>query len=206
MTSRPADSGALRAALLEHCQLAGWTPQHLGQAEQEAGLEEALLEIIATRDAEATLLSLELIDLCEALGWQSPWLLDNRARCLVHQGRDPEALAIWESLRHHHDPAVAGTAQSTIANLEARPVAAVHANRIRQLRERNEPERWQPLLLETLLNSHGSLPPELATLLEELASEQAQPTGYPWDLELLKQELLLKLYECQLPHWEASLG
>ena len=206
MTATPADSEGLRTALLEHCRLAGWTPQQLGQTEQEPGLQEALLEIIATRDAEATQLSLELIGLCEALGWQSPWLLDNRARCLVHQGRDSEALAIWEQLSQHHDPAVAGTARSTLAALEARPAAAVRANCIRQLRERNQPERWQPLLLEALLNSNESLPPELATLLEDLAAEQAPPPNGPWDPQLLKQELLLQLYEHQLPHWEAALA
>lgn len=206
MSATSADPGTLRAALLEHCRLAGWTPQQLGQKEQEPGLQEALLEIIATRDAEATQLSLELINLCESLGWQNPWLLDNRARCLVHQGRDPEALVIWKTLSRHQDPAVAGTARSTMADLAARPVAAVRANRIRQLRERNEPERWRPLLLEALLNSNGSLPPELATLLEELAAEQAPPPHAPWDAELLKQELLLQLYEHQLPRWEAALA
>lgn len=179
-------------------------PQQLGM--QEPSLEEALLEIIATRDAEATQLSLELIDICEGLGWQSPWLVDNRARCLVHQGRDPEALVIWQTLSRHEDPEVAVTAQSTISHLQARPVAAVRANRIRQLRERNQPERWRPLLLETLLNSHGTLAPELATLLDELAAEQAPPPSGPWDQELLKQELLLQLYEDQLPCWEAALA
>lgn len=206
MTATSADPTTLRAALLEHCRLAGWTPQQLGQTGQEPGLQEALLEIIATRDAEATQLSLELISLCEAQGWSSPWLLDNRARCLVHQGRDSEAVAIWEQLSRHHDAAVAGTARSTLAALEARPVAAVRANQIRQLRERNEPERWQPLLLEALLNSNGSLPPELASLLEELAAEQAPPPNGPWDADLLKQELLLQLYEHQLPRWEAALA
>lgn len=205
MKESSSHSVILRQALLEHCRLAGWTPRHIGEVDSDPGLEEALLEIIATREAEASRLSLELIDICERLGWQSPWLLDNRARGFVHLGRDPEALAIWNQLSGHTDPAVASTAESTISDLQARPAAAVLANRIRQLRERNEPERWKPLLLEALLNSHVPMAQELATLIEDLASEQPTPPGCTWDSELLKQELTLQLFEEQLPRWEARL-
>ena len=205
MGAHPADSAALRATLLEHCRLAGWTPQHLGLPDQNPGLDEALLEIIATRDAEATRLSLELIECCEQLGWCSPWLHDNRARCLVHQGRDQEAIAIWQQLLAAEDPAAAAIAADTLAALRRRPAAAVQANRIRQLREENRPEQWKPLLLEALL-SHGSDP---AGALEEVivaaAGDQPLPPGAPWDPELQRQELLLELYEQQLQRWQEEL-
>ena len=205
MPAPTASSTALREALMEHCRLAGWAPLHLGQPGREPGLEEALLEIIATRDAEATLLSLELIKRCEQLGWHSSWLLDNRARCLVHQGRDDDAIAIWRQLHAEDDAAVAAIAADTLQALAQRPAAAVLANRIRQLREENRPELWQPLLLEALLKASGEQAEPLEELLAAASRDLSPPAGCPWDADLLRQELLLQLYEQQLNHWEEQL-
>ena len=193
---------ALRQALIRCCELAGWPPQHLGASDQAAGLEEALLEIIACRDAEATLLSLELIACCEALGWRSPWLDDNRARLLIHRGEEDEALRIWQELRHHADPAVAAVAADTLQALSQRPAQAVRADRIRQLRERDQPEQWRPLLLEGILNSNGANDDPVQTLLEEIALDLQPPADSPWDPELLVQELKLQLFDEQLQRWE----
>jgi len=205
MPAPTASSTALRQALLEHCRLAGWTPLHVGQPGHEPGLEEALLEIIASRDAEATLLSLELIERCEQLGWRSPWLLDNRARYLVHQGRDDEAIAIWKQLGAEQDAAVAAIAADTLQALARRPAAAVQATRIRQLREENQPELWQPLLLEALLKVSGEQAEPLHELLAAASRDLPPPAGCPWDADLLRQELLLQLYEQQLNQWEEQL-
>ena len=205
MPAPTASSIALREALLAHCRLAGWAPLHLGQPGHEPGLEEALLEIIATRDAESTLLSLELIERCELLGWRSPWLLDNRARCLVHQGRDDDAIAIWRQLCAEEDPGVAAIAADTLHALAQRPAAAVQANRIRQLREENRPELWQPSLLEALLEASGEDAEPLQELLAAASLDFAPPPGSPRDPGLLRQELLLHLYEQQLTRWEEQL-
>jgi len=205
MPAPTASSTALRQALLEHCRLAGWTPLHVGQPGHEPGLEEALLEIIASRDAEATLLSLELIERCEQLGWRSPWLLDNRARCLVHQGRDDEAIAIWMQLHRHPDAAVAAIATDTLQALQQRPATAVQANRIRQLREENQPELWQPLLLEALLEASGENVEPLEEQLAAASLDLTPPPGCPWEPDLLRQEFLLHLYEQQLKRLEELL-
>jgi len=205
MPAPTASSPALREALLEHCRLAGWIPLHIGRSGQEPGLEEALLEIIATRDAKATQLSLELIERCEQLGWRSPWLLDNRARCLVHQGRDEGAIAIWLQLQRHSDAGVAAIAADTLRALHRRPAAAVQANRIRQLREENRPELWQPLLLEALLEASGEDAEPLQELLAAASLDFSPPPGSPWDPDLLRQELLLHLYEQQLNRVEEQL-
>lgn len=189
---------------MEHCRCAGWPPRHLGQPGHEPGLEEALLEIIATRDAEATQLSLELIERCEQLRWISPWLADNRARCLVHQGRDQEALAIWEQLSVDSDPGVAAVARDTMAALQRRPAEAALANRLWQLREENQPEVWQSLLMAALLQGHDLSVSPLADVVEALASDGSPPQQAPRDQQLLRHELVLQLYERQLLSWEAQ--
>jgi hypothetical protein len=204
MPADPVSPKELHEALLEHCRLSGWSPQHLGPTDQPPELEHALLEIIATREAEATQLSLELIDRCEQLGWHSPWLADNRARCLVHHGDDDAAIALWQQLVQHSDRAVAATATDTLQALARRPPAAVLANRIRQLREQDQVEAWQALLSEALLQSDNPLPEPLQLLLAELALDLAPTAGCPWDPEHLRQELLLQLFERQMRVWEGS--
>lgn len=203
MPARQVSPQALHQALLEHCQLTGWQPQHLGQADQPPAFEHALLEIIASREAEATQLSLELIELCEQLGWHSPWLVDNRARCLVHQGQDEAAIALWQPLAQHPDGAVATTAADTLQALARRPAAAVLANRIRMLREQDQSELWQQLLLQALLQSADQLAEPLEQLLADVALDLSPPPGSPWDPEHLRQELLLQLFEQQQAIWEA---
>jgi hypothetical protein len=81
----------------------------------------------------------------------------------------------------------------------------VQANRIRQLREENQPEVWQPLLLEALLEASGE---DVEPLQEQLAAaslDLAPPPGCPWDPDLLRQDLLLHLYEQQLNRLEGQL-
>ncbi len=186
---------ALRAALLEQCRLAGWPPRHLGLAPQQPGLEEALLEVIACREAGATQLSLELIDGCEQLGWQSPWLADNRARVLVHQGRDPEACAIWAALAEHPDAGVAAIAQDTLAALAQRAALPLLIRRIRMLREAERPEAWEPLLLEALLQQPGEGHSELNELLDELALSGYGASPVADDAGLRRHGVLLALHE-----------
>ena len=192
----------LREALLERCQQAGWSPQYLGSAGQAPGLDEALVEIIACRDAEATLLSLELIECCEALGWQSPWLEDNRARLLVHRGEEAEARQIWEELSQHPDPAVVAIAVDTLQFLNQRSAHQVRADRIRHLRARDQHDQWRPLLLEGLLNGEDMPAQPLQVLLEEIAVELEPPPQAPWDSGLLQNELRLQLYEEQMDRLE----
>ena len=192
----------LRRALIRCCELAGWPPQHLGAATQSPGLEEALLEIIACRDAEATLLSLELITCCESLGWRSPWLDDNRARLMIHGGEEAEALRIWQELSQHPEPAVAAIAADTLQALHQRPAQAVRADRIRQLRERDQPDQWRALLLEGLLNSDDADDAQFQALFREIALDLQPPEESPWDPELLLQELRLQLFADQLERWE----
>lgn len=206
MSTPKASPATLREALLEHCRLAGWTPQHVGRPANEPGLHEALLEIIACREAEASQLSLELIERCEHLGWKSPWLQDNRARSLLHQGFEQEAVTIWKQLAA--DEEAGAVARNTLEDIEAiklRDTDGVMANRIRQLRERNRPELWQPLLLQSLLNGAAIDAGPLAEVIRETAMDFRPPAGAPWDGELLRQELLLQLYERQLTYWEQSM-
>jgi len=204
VASSPSSEQALqlRMALLEHCALAGWRPRHLGGDDVEPGLEEALLEVIACREAEATRLAEELLACCAALGWRSPWLDDNRARLLVHAGEEAEAIAIWRRLAESEDGAVRHTAADTLSALANRPAMAVRVARIRKLREREEVALWRPLLLEALLNSPADPEPSLRELLREIALELAGSDGLAWDGALLEQELRLRLYEEQMGRWE----
>ena len=61
-------------------------------------LQEVLEEAIRLRESGQSELSLALLDRAQAEGFQSPWLLDNRARALLALDRVTEACDLWRQL------------------------------------------------------------------------------------------------------------
>lgn len=170
--------------LAEHLNQAGWLCRHLkpplGDA---AALELACLEeAIALREAGQAQLSLALLDQSEALGLQSGWLHDNRARALVELGERQQAAAIWATLQQANDAALRDTAAAMQAEQERCLVEACEeASRrwgwwLRHLRE-EEPALEQRLLLE-LIASREAGQPQLSLELAETAEELGW--GGPW--------------------------
>ena len=92
-----------------HCSQRHWQPRQLpnhGPANEHQLLE----ELIACRDAGRADLSLELINIADQHGWQSPWLNDNRARAELDLGRPEIAESIWQNLTKSNDSAAAAAA------------------------------------------------------------------------------------------------
>ncbi|CRY91208.1 conserved hypothetical protein [Synechococcus sp. WH 8103] len=106
----------LSDVLRRHCADRGWTPLHLPSSEA-ADEEQLLQELIACREAGDADLSLELIQLAEQHGWESPWLEDNKARAELALGRPEQACAIWESLTSTADENAAAIATASLKKL-----------------------------------------------------------------------------------------
>ena len=149
-----------------HCALVGWQPRHLptqGTAREPQLLE----ELIACREAGRADLSLELIQLADQAGWQSPWLEDNRARALVHQQQLWRAAAIWRQLQAGADSGAAAAAAPMLS----------------LVREQLQEQGVDPTLLD--LAETGSPPPALQAVLQQALNHQCSSTA-PQTHRLLK--------------------
>ena len=189
----------LQAVLINDCRKAGWSPQHLDVADIQIsiGLDLALLEIIECRERGATQLSQRLIEQCEALGWSSPWLMDNRARLL--QSRDPgAATAIWSDLLNHADPEVRRSAQLAL-DQSRRYEPEVELNKaISDARDRGLNAPWRPLLRKRLLDEDAASSPcwRREAIQGPLQRDEA------WDLHLRRHRLFHALVDEHLNQLE----
>ncbi len=83
----------------------GLTLQHInGEDSSLEELEQQILhEAIASREADDLAFSLGLIELAIEQSFNSPWLLDNKARALLLLDRQQEAVSIWKQLAQKDD-------------------------------------------------------------------------------------------------------
>ena len=156
----------LSETLRRHCALVGWQPRHL-PAQGLATEPQLLEELIACREAGRADLSLDLIQLADQAGWQSPWLEDNRARALVHQQQLWRAAAIWKELQAGEDSGAAAAAAPMLS----------------LVREQLQEQGVDPTLLD--LAETGSPPPALQAVLQQALNHQHSSTA-PQTHRLLK--------------------
>ena len=103
----------LSESLRVHCVHRHWQPRQL-PSHGPANEHQLLQELISCRDAGRADLSLELIDIADQHGWQSPWLNDNRARAELDLGRAEVARSIWHNLSQSNDSAVEAAASAML--------------------------------------------------------------------------------------------
>ena len=169
----------------------------LGDPDSRAsiGFEQALLEIIECRAQGAALMSGALIDHCLAMGWTSPWLLDNKARLL--QEDDPAAAAsIWWDLSEHTDPQVRKAAQEAL-DLTGRSLRLTSSEPSPQpgIKGMKLPA---PLLMQRLLGDN----PDLSISWRQEAIQLPADPHEAWDLHLRKHRLFQALVQERLDQFD----
>ena len=196
----------LLAALHGCCERQHWAVRHLPPlaGPPAANLLLAILqEAIDSREAQRAALSLELIEIAQAHGWSSPWLQDNQARGLIHLGRHSEACALWASLQHNADAAVAEEALRMLGNYQPERIRHPLQDRLDALEAEGRREEVHTLLLEALSrNPDDAL---LWPLLEQRLSPRGDSASELLQTELEPVNRRLAAQECLLNHLEAQL-
>ena len=105
-----------------HFPVHNWTARHLPEASDispETDLNTLILkEAIATREAGLLELSLLILDSALQAGFDSPWILDNKARALLLLDNPSEAQSLWRQLASFDDPSIAQVAHDSLQSLE----------------------------------------------------------------------------------------
>ena len=189
------------------CRRHSWQRKHLPEPNSQPAdnFTLALLnEAIATREANRTDLSLALIEAALRRGWDNPWLHDNQARALVHQGRRTEACAIWARLQHHDDPTAAAEARNMLGQYEPRRISHPIREQIEALDQDGKHDEAEQLLLETLVSEPDDT--TLWALLEQRQSKDAEHPNGLLDQELAAVNKRLAAEEQLLAYIEAKLA
>lgn len=205
-----AQEQTLREAMEAIAQQHGYSQPVLEAGERDLLLR-ALESLIRTREQNWPALSLELAETVQALGWRSPWLLDNQARALVMVGRREEALALWRQLTSDADEGVAHAADEMLGLHGGRDqtLAAAGYPGWQEDRQRAEqaaalraeqPEQAELLLLRALLEL-----PEPRCCRQRLEAWLAEDAGSGGFEELRADEAALRVQERLLALVEAQL-
>ena len=195
---------ALRAEALLICDRFAWTPQCIGTGECEVGPREIYAELRCLQKVGAVDVSQALIDCCLR---HQQWLAlfeDVQARIWMFLGERQQAEQRWRELLNHSELILRRMAQQALDNLERNVksgltlVAEVGSALDRGLSDEAS-EMLYRALLENVSFKHFD------DALESMALSRSLPDSYPWNQDLLKQELILDLFEDKIEELEKGL-
>jgi len=150
-----------------------WPLRHLGDPaalDLQAFTTSLLQEAIEARENNNSELSLSLLDAALAAGLPNPWLLDNRARALVHLRRLPEAVAIWQQLSQQEDDSLRSTAQEMVERFGAQARRQTLLSEAAELEQAGELEQAISLLTDGLLGDPQCL--DIQSRLQNLLAQR----------------------------------
>lgn len=179
------------------CAYHGWNPRYISQIGEKSLMECVLHEIILARESGHSELSLLLATETLGQGWDDPWLIDNKARALVHLAREDEALALWLSLRQHANPEIAATASEMVEYYSTKAEYRHLQRRCEQLIAQGDKDSAVNELVESLSNNPGSdeIRNQLITLLRPEGTDLVDKETAAADASLLIHERLVNTFE-----------
>ena len=197
----------LQSSLSELACSQGWTLQHINNEIKvpEALEEDIIKETIASRDAGAVGFSLELIKLANELGFNSPWLLDNKARALLLLNRDQDAIAIWQQLSQQDDDAFLQQLADTMLE-QVNTTAAINPELSTELSAELK------ALLEAAITLRNAGQPEASLTLLDDANAKGQRNAWLEDnraralINLGREQEALKIWQSLAMHSEQGVA
>ena len=195
---------ALRSEALMICDRFAWTPQCIGTGECDVGPREIYSELRCLQKVGAVYVSQALIDCCLR---HQQWLAlfeDVQARIWLFLGERERAEQRWRALLHHSEVILRKMAEKALENLKLSDESGwTLVSEVDRALDRGLSDQASQTLTRALLEDVSVK--HLDDALEVMALSRSFPDSYPWNRGLLKQELILDLFEDQIKEWEKRL-
>ena len=198
---------ALRLEAMAICRQAGWPPRCLGQSGFTPGVSEIYEELRCLQQVLAVDVAQELIDCCRKHQQWTPLFEDVEARIALFNGDVDQAEAVWQRLVDYPSKVVQRIADKALRSLKTkRETGDQLMMDVIQALDRNQIASAHAMLLDALMEARNLEDEKLRDALEPVAMSRSKPDHFPWNRDLLIDQVVLDLFDHQLASWERHVG
>ena len=201
--TRSAQAEVLREEAIALCKRAGWSPQCIGTERFKIGVSEVYEEMRCLQKVYCVDISEELIECCRKHQQWSPLFEDVEARIALFRGETNKAELIWSDLLNHKSKIMHRIADQSLRSLHAKIDSGEQlSNDVVQALDHNQQNLADQMLCEAIIASSDLSNAFLVNALDIVSRSRSKPEHWPWNRELLIDQLMLTLFEQQLLAWD----
>lgn len=200
--SRLAQAKALREEAIALCKRAGWSPQCIGTERFKIGVSEIYEELRCLQKVCCVDISEELIECCRTHRQWSPLFDDVEARIAMFRGETNKAELIWSDLLNHQSEIMHRIADQSLRSLYTKRDSGEQlVDDVLQALDHDQQNLVDRMLCEAMIVSNDLSDTFLVSALDIVSRSRSKPEHWPWNRELLIDQLMLTLFEQQLLAW-----
>ena len=125
----------------------------------------------------------------------------------MFNGDVDQAEAVWQRLVDYPSKVVQRIADKALHSLKAkRETGDQLLMDVVQALDRNQIARAHSMLLDALMSAKNLNEEKLRDALEPVAMSRSKPEHFPWNRDLLIDQVVLDLFDHQLALWERHVG
>lgn len=201
--SRLAQARALREEAIALCKRAGWSPQCIGTERFKIGVSEIYEELRCLQKVCCVDISEELIECCRKHRQWSPLFDDVEARIAMFRGETNKAELIWSDLLNHQSEIMHRIADQSLRSLYTKRDSGEQlVDDVLQALDHDQQNLVDRMLCEAMIVSNDLSDTFLVSALDIVSRSRSKPEHWPWNRELLIDQLMLTLFEQQLLAWD----
>ena len=201
--TRSAQAEVLREEAIALCKRAGWSPQCIGTERFKIGVSEIYEELRCLQKVCCVDISEELIECCRKHRQWSPLFDDVLARIALLRGETNKAELIWSDLLNHQSEMMHRIADQSLRALSTKRDSGEQlVDDVLQALDRDQQHLVDQMLYEAVMASSDFNDPFFVSALDIVSRSRSKPEHWPWNRELLIDQLMLTLFEQQLLAWD----
>jgi hypothetical protein len=197
--SQSAQAEVLREEAIALCKRSGWSPQCIGTEQFKIGVSEIYEELRCLQKVCCVDISEELIECCRKHRQWSPLFDDVEARIAMFRGETNKAELIWSDLLNHQSEMMHRIADQSLRSLYTKRDSGEQlVDDVLQALDHDQQKLVDQMLCEAVMVSNDLSNAFLVSALEIVSRSRSKPEHWPWNRELLIDQLMLTLFEQQL--------